>query len=82
MPDDTDNRWLISCRDAAGRNRQLVIHVIDHIRIAVQVPAGECAFLLEQEADQVSRCLQLARARLSRSQASLPGRTSKGETHG
>jgi hypothetical protein len=69
MSEAGECRWLVTCRDAAGRSRHLAIHVIGDGRVALQVPPGESAFLQSNEIEAVCRYLVCAR----RISDSMPG---------
>jgi hypothetical protein len=49
--------WLISCKDVAGRRRNIIVFA-DRDRVVVVAPAGETAVLTPQEVDRLRTALR------------------------
>lgn len=48
--------WLISCRDVAGRRRNIIVFT-DRDQVVVVAPAGETAVLTSQEVERLRTAL-------------------------
>ena len=58
--EDLPREWSVSCLDAAGRKRSLVVYLLEDLRVVLKVPAGESAYLTSAQIGDV--CLYLRTA--------------------
>jgi hypothetical protein len=60
---DEEDRWLLPCRDGAGRTRELLVFVTASADIALQAPPGEVAVVTPNQIADVKATLTHAQIR-------------------